>query len=571
MRDSMQRGGPDDCGSYVDLENHVFLGHRRLALIDLSVGGHQPKSISEGKIQIVYNGEVYNYKELKSQLISLGYSFYTESDTEVILTAYQEWNTDCFSRFNGMFALAIYDKIKNKLILARDHAGIKPLYYSIRQGKLYFASEIKAFKTLKPDWPEREDWKIYFLAFGHLPEPVTTLRDVRPLPKASYLEYHIKTQETGLHTHYHYKHAIQNISPREAFEWTRAALDQSIKRHLISDAPIGLFLSGGIDSSLLTLLAKPYLGDQLKTLSIYFEDEKFSEKKYQDIIIKKTGAHHQSYCVSQSEFDKLLPDALQAMDQPSTDAINTYFISKYAHDFGLTAVLSGIGADELFGGYPSIKKAAIKRAMSYLPSSIVSIAGSLSFDKYHKLQYVHDDTSTGEYLFYRGFFDYRSIAAILDAAEDDVRSTIQSLNTIAWNGQSAMERASDIEYHYYMQNQLLKDADYMSMWHGLEIRVPFLDKELIALTFSLPPALRFSDVKPKYVLTEAYKEVLPVEIWNRTKQGFTFPFSTWLKKNQVALPQNPIERKYFDLFNHDKLTWSRYWAVKLCGMNNHSG
>ena len=563
MRDSMHRGGPDDTGLYHDSTNHVWLTHRRLSIIDLSYAGHQPMSILDGKIHIVYNGEIYNYKELKSELKALGRSFHTQSDTEVILQSYLQWDTDCFDRFNGMFALALYDITKNELILARDHAGIKPLYYSVQGESIYFASEVKAFNALKPGWKERIDWRIYFLAFGHLPEPITTLEGVQHLAKGSYLRYDLKEKKYSITKYHKPTHQYSKSSLQDLLVQVRETLDQAVQSHLISDAPIGLFLSGGIDSSLLTLLAKKYCGDQLKTLSIYFDSEKYSEKKYQDIIIKKSGAHHQSFLVTKEEFDQNLPDALAAMDQPTTDGINSYFISKYAHEYGLKAVLSGIGADELFGGYPSIKLSAWKNALQKLPSVALTTLANAASDKIKKITYLSHPSSTNDYLFYRGLHTTSSIAQILDIEESEVKSTLSSLPALAWNGEDRKEKAASIEYDLYMQNQLLRDSDFISMWHALEIRVPFLDKDLVSLVQSIPSALRFSDVKPKYMLTEAFKDILPVEIWNRPKQGFTFPFSHWMKENELAKPLDKTEIKYFNLFLDDRLSWSKYWAIKL--------
>lgn len=563
MRDSMYRGGPDDSGIFQNEQNQVWLAHRRLAIIDLSSAGHQPMADPSGRLHMVYNGEIYNYKEIKSELTALGRSFNTQSDSEVILQSYLQWGTDSISRFNGMFALVIYDTIKNELILARDHAGIKPLYYSVQGESLYFASEIKAFKALKPEWKKRNDWKIYFLAFGHLPEPITTLEGIQHLAKGSYLRYDLKEKKYSITKYHKPTHQYSKSSLQDLLVQVRETLDQAVQRHLISDAPIGLFLSGGIDSSLLTLLAKKYCGDQLKTLSIYFDSEKYSEKKYQDIIIKKSGAQHQSFLVTKEEFDQNLPDALAAMDQPTTDGINSYFISKYAHEYGLKAVLSGIGADELFGGYPSIKMSAWKSAFQKLPSFIRDTAALAASDKMKKISYLTGHSSTSDYLFYRGLHTISSIARILDIEEAEVKSSLSSLPSLAWNGEDRKEKAASIEYDMYMQNQLLRDSDFMSMWHALEIRVPFLDKELVALVQRIPSAWRFSDVKPKYMLTEAFREILPIEIWNRPKQGFTFPFAQWLKESEIAKPVNKTEKKYFDLFLADKLSWSKYWVIKL--------
>lgn len=565
MRDSMIHGGPDDAGMYIDTDYHIFFGHRRLSIIDLSEGGHQPKSNPTSTVHLVYNGEIYNYKDLRKELMSLGKSFQTQSDTEVILHAYDQWGTDCFSRLNGMFTLAIWDQRRKKMILARDHAGIKPLYYSVQGDRLYFASEVKAFKALKPNWPVRKDWKVYFLAFGHLPEPVTTLEEVQPLPKASYMEYDLPSHTFSTHTYYSYYHRLNSsITPKEAEEHVKYHLNNAVRRHLISDAPIGLFLSGGIDSSLLTLLAQPELGDHLKTLSIYFNEEKYSEKKYQDIIIQKTKAHHQSFLVTQSEFDESLPDVLHAMDQPSTDAINSYFISKYAHEYGLKAVLSGLGADELFGGYPSILQSRNQQVLKALPSYCLSWAENLNSDKFRKISFLAQKNKIGEYLFYRGLHSVQQIAHFTGSYESEVIQSLNQLDTSNWNGEDRKEKASYLDFHFYMQNQLLKDSDFMSMWHSLEIRVPFLDKELLSLVLALPSAIRFDDHQPKKLLIQSFVDILPESIWNRPKQGFTFPLSQWLLNNELAKPQSQTEEEKFNLFQKGNLSWSRYWSVVLC-------
>ncbi len=563
MRDSMHRGGPDDAGSYIDPGSAVHLGHRRLSFIDLSSAGHQPMASQDEKVQLIYNGEFYNYKEIRQELIQLGHRFITNSDTEVILGAYLQWGTDCFVRMNGMFAVALWDARSHELILARDTAGIKPLYYSIQGDRLYFASELKGFTALNPDWPEHPDWKIYFLAFGHLPEPITRLKEVVPLAKGTILKFNTHTSTYTIQS-FIPKHTTKSIATyEEATANIRSVLEQAVQRHLISDAPIGLFLSGGIDSSILTLLAQPHLGSQLKTLSIYFEEEKYSEKKYQDLIVQKTGAHHQSFLVTAKDFNTHLPDALAAMDSPSTDALNTYFISKFAHEYGLKAVLSGIGSDELFGGYPSMQQSKWYHRLIKLPSALLALADRASLDKYRKVSFAAHKSSTGEYLFYRGLHDSRSIADILELDEAEVHQALDRLVPVQWNGEDHLEKACGLEYHLYMQNQLLKDADYMSMWHGLEIRVPFLDQALVDLVHTIPSALKYSETRPKDLLIQSFKDILPAAIWNRPKQGFTFPFAQWLKDNEYAQPQSRTEEKYYQLFLQHRLSWSRYWAILL--------
>ena len=564
MRDAMYRGGPDDSGVYIDEELNLALGHRRLSLIDLSPLGHQPMMDEEKKIIIVFNGEIYNYRVIRDQLIIKGYHFQSNSDTEVIISAYQEWGFDCFVKFNGMFALVILDKNKNQLIFARDHAGIKPLYYSIDKGSLYFASEIRAFKKINPNWKENPDWKKYFLLFGHLPEPVTTLENVQPLQKGHYAVVNIRDLSFSLHPFYqpNYQYCIQDT--KEAIDTVREKLIAAVERHLISDAPIGLFLSGGIDSSLLTIIAKPFLQDNLHTLSIVFEDEKFSEKQYQDIIIQQTGAQHRSYIVTENEFSNSLPDILEAMDQPSNDGINSYFISKYAKEYGLKAVLSGIGADELFGGYPSFYRNETLLRSRLIPKFMFGLANLFPDDKRKKITFLQLKNAMGNYLFNRGFFIPAQIAQLLDCTENEIWQLIEKIAFPGFvNKLNPQEQVSYTEINLYMQNQLLKDTDYMSMWHSVEVRVPFLDKELMATMYSIHPSVRYNSSQIKHLLIKAFEKELPTSIWQRPKQGFTFPFEKWMKNinlNSVATGNGEkLKRGLINGNTH----WSRYWAYFL--------
>ena len=302
MRDAMHRGGPDDAGIFMHPALPLALGHRRLSLIDLTAAGHQP--MMDAELTIVFNGEIYNYQELRSTLKHYGHQFTTESDTEVILKAYRHWGIDAFAFFNGMFALAIWDETKQQLILARDHAGIKPLYYYIDHRCLYFASEIRAFQHSGKLFEENDKWQSAFLTFGHLPEPITTLKSVVPLAKGTVLIIDVPSLKTKSHTFFNWKFTGQLTNEQEALALMRETLEEAVRRHLISDAPIGLFLSGGIDSSLLTLIAAHTQKENLHTLSIVFNEKAFSEEKYQQLIIQKTNAQHQSFLVTKNIFNE---------------------------------------------------------------------------------------------------------------------------------------------------------------------------------------------------------------------------------------------------------------------------
>ena len=564
MTDCMKHGGPDDKGIYTDNELPLALGHRRLSFLDLSKAGHQPMSDLDNKLQIVFNGEIYNFSELKDELKIKGHIFKTTCDTEVILKAYLQWGKDCFSKFNGMFALALFDKRSSQLLLARDHAGIKPLYYSITGNCLYFASEVRAFTALNPQWPENESWKIYFLTFGNLPEPVTTLQNVVPLQKGKLLIISLPdlsvTEE--IFACFTFESKIGTLS--EAVRTVKEKLTAAVDRHLISDAPIGLFLSGGIDSSLLTLLANRTLKHNLHTISIVFDEEKFSEAKFQKIIIDKTGARHSSYTVNKDEFYQSVPDILQAMDQPSIDGINSYFICKYAKKIGLKAVLSGIGADELFGGYNSFNIDNKIKLLKKLPSFVLTSAEKLPDFRKKKLVFLSRKDMLGEYLLRRGVYTPRQVAAILNCTAEEVNKIISRVDV---SGAGLLQDARDViswgEQHLYMQNQLLKDTDFMSMWHGVEVRVPFLDKQLMQAVHSIAPSVKYDRVIKKHLLIKAFADILPKEIYERKKQGFAFPLEKWISAVQTTHQRKKAFTKKLRQVKSGQIKWGHYWAYLL--------
>lgn len=567
MANAMQRGGPDDEGYFVDNFLSVAFAHRRLSLIELSNLGHQPMFDDTNNIVLVFNGEIYNFKTIRSELIALGFRFKSNSDTEVIINSYKQWGINCINKFNGMFAFVLLDKQKQKIFLVRDYNGIKPLYYTIQNDELIFSSEVRAFKALNPTWEENTNWKKYFLLFGHLPEPITTLKDIYPLEKASYLEYDLNIKKLSIHKYFSipYNYTIKN--EQEAVEKIKHTLIESIERHLISDAPIGLFLSGGLDSSLLTLIAKPFVGNNLKTLSIVFEDEKFSEKKYQDIIINATGAHHQSFIVKEEDFLNNLPDILEAMDQPTTDSINTYFITKFAKEYGLKAVLSGIGADEIFGGYNSFYRAKQIKQLQKLPNAVLALANLVPDERIKRVSFLKDKSGVGEYLLNRGFYTINQVAQLLDCSTCEVKDAYKNIINLApkeLNELNHQERVSFFERNFYMQNQLLKDTDFMSMWHSVEVRVPFLDKELMNLAYSIPPSIRYNTNLKKHILIKAFEDILPKEIWNREKQGFLFPFEKWMKNFKTTDKKSLQQHQ---LFLQNKLHWSHYWCYLLTNEN----
>jgi asparagine synthase (glutamine-hydrolysing) len=565
MCGAQQHGGPDDEGIFHDDQAGLVFGHRRLSIIDLSQNGHQPMADADQKAWITFNGEIYNYPDLKKELSTLGAKFKSDSDTEVILQAYLHWGTAAFSKLRGMFAFALYDIKKAITYLVRDTAGIKPLYYSTANRTLSFASEVRAFKAVGLQTENDGGWQIRLLAFGHIPEPYTTLKNVFSLPKGHFLSWNNVTAQYTLNS-YQSQSALNIITDiNEARQLISESLNNSVKRQLIADAPIGVFLSGGIDSSLITLLANQHKKEQLKTISIFFDEKNYDERGYQQIITNKTNGQNFLHLVKQNDFEASFPQIMNAMDMPTTDGINSWFISKYAHDDGLKAVLSGIGADEFFGGYPSFKRIKLLSYLRKLPSRLLKAFSSFAPDNYKRLSFLSVDSLVADYLVLRGLFLPSDIAAILDTDTKHINEVLfASADSLAPRNYNE-EHASWLETHLYMQNQLLRDTDVMSMNHGLEVRVPFLDEDFTQLTQSIAPNIRFDAQQPKKLLIDSFSDLLPAEIWNRPKMGFTFPLQQWMKgSTQISDINNYKGQKAQDIiqqFKNNNLHWSKAFAL----------
>ncbi|MFN5418903.1 MAG: asparagine synthase (glutamine-hydrolyzing), partial [Sphingomonadales bacterium] len=327
MTRALQHGGPDGSGLYVNEALGYSLGHRRLSVIDTSPAGAQPMHSGQGRFCISYNGEIYNYLALRDQLQQLGYAFSSNTDTEVILNGYAQWGLDLLPRLKGMFAFVLVDNEKGQLIAARDAMGIKPLYMARRGGDVYFSSEVRAFTAVEEGWEPNPEWRVWFLTFGFLPEPITTLQKVRPLPKGHYYLYDLHSGEAteavwyvpGASTNATLATpaAAASLSAQEATTLTRQYVTEAIERHLVSDVPVGVFLSGGIDSGIITAVAAAHLrqkGLPLDTLSIDFEDETCSEKPYQQAMAAAAGTRHHSLLVREEDFAEAWDDIYASLD-----------------------------------------------------------------------------------------------------------------------------------------------------------------------------------------------------------------------------------------------------------------
>lgn len=565
MLKSMAHGGPDDEGIYQS--DQILFGHRRLSIIDLSPAGHQPMISDDGQIIITFNGEIYNFCTVKDKLIAKGHSFITHSDTEVIIYAYKEWGRGMFNYLEGMFALAIYDKEKQILLLARDHAGIKPLYFYRGDNQFVFASEVRAFQFIE-DCKENPDWKILFLAFGSMPAPFTTFDQVFQLAKGSYLELNLNDLSYNVNSY-----SKQDINPSTiiqcqdlALNSIREKMESALKDHLIADAPLGVFLSGGIDSSLLTLLADKYKTGGLNALSVNFKEADFDEKPFQNLVLQNTTAtQHVSYEVNEDMFVNKLDDIWNAMDQPSIDGVNSYFVSKCAKENGLKAVLSGIGADEYFGGYGSFSRVGFLPLLRFVPLKKIWSRFFTKIPALHRSGYLCIPGAVGDYLFLRGIHAPDTIAKLLGISEQKVWRVLKNISVCVPANLTRGQYASFLETEFYMSNQLLKDTDCMSMWHSLEVRVPFLDQQLLKQAERIDSEIRFKSDSPKFLLTASFKDVLPPQIVHRRKQGFTFPFKVWLKNRSKLFlkffTDNEEANRIHKKFMSDEVHWSKFWSV----------
>ncbi|MFN0082672.1 MAG: asparagine synthase (glutamine-hydrolyzing) [Ferruginibacter sp.] len=565
MCEILKHGGPDDGGIFISEQEHLVLGNRRLALMDLTSAGHQPMHYAQ-RFTITYNGELYNFRTLRKTLQEAGLVFKTNSDTEVILAAFAKWNTQSFSKLNGMFAFALWDNEEKKLYLVRDATGIKPLYYSTHNGGICFASEMRGFKPV--DYLDENNNKVavYQLAYGFIPEPITTLKHVKPLPKGCYFMYDCNTQLTTLQAFAFFSFNNTICNHKEAQEKIFTTTEDAVARQMLADEEVGIFLSGGTDSAILAKLANNHPLKKLHTISIYFEEAKYSEKKYQNLVADELKSTHHSILLREADFHAHFLDVIRAMDMPTCDGINTWFISRFASSIGLKAVLSGIGADELYGGYPSFARMQKTLLMHKAPDALLGLSANLDLKKYNRLAYLRMEGIRGVYLFLRGHFTPTQIAEQLGAYEKDVWTMLASAPTSpTLSNIGIRNKASWMEFNIYMQDQLLRDADVMSMAHGLEIRVPFLDNEVIKTAFSITENIKFGGKLPKQLLTDTFKKLLPEAIWQRPKMGFSFPFNEWLKNSplvhDLAGSKNTAAQKAVKDFMNGELHWSRVMSL----------
>lgn len=575
MNAAQARRGPDDEG--VETVGLVTLGHRRLSIIDLSSAGHQPFRFEgkKGSYTLSFNGEIYNFEALKKELEKREYSFKTKTDTEVICALYDAHGVEGFKKMRGIFAFALWDEAKERAVLVRDHFGVKPLYYYQSGSMLAFASSVRALASSGVFRPEgNNDAKIGFLLFGSVQEPHTTVKNVLSLPagyvgiwdgKLLELKPYFSPVESFLNS------ARPHINFNDAVAEVRKRMEEAVRLNLVSDAPLGIFLSGGLDSSVLAALAARERTVPVTTLSISFDESEYNEKAFQDLVAKRIKSDHREVRLRKQDFFDSFDSIFDAMDQPTVDGINTYFVSKAAHDAGLKVVLSGLGSDEMFMGYSHFKRASFVSNLWKLPKSVRVLflsAARLGGVQYRKLEFLKERGWIGQYGIFRGLFSPDEAAHLAGcstaAVSDYIRRASEELETSTGGhlGELESEQAlSYLELVLYMRNQLLRDTDVMSMRHSIEARVPFLDTELVRYVTSLSPKLKLQGDFNKQLLTEAVRDLIPREVFERKKMGFTFPFAEWLKSAPDGLlGDGPGTKSLSSRFKKGQLHWSRAWA-----------
>jgi asparagine synthase (glutamine-hydrolysing) len=576
----IQHRGPDAEGFYFSEDNKVGLAHRRLSILDLSINANQPMFSANGRYCIVYNGEVYNFNELKEQLKDKGASLRTTSDTEVILELFIQQGPSCFEKMNGMFAFAIYDIEERCLILSRDHVGIKPLFYYQDKENFIFASELKVIKSLMADKLTVNKKAIpYFLHLGFIPQPMTIYDDTYKFPSAHYIKIYAEKIFFDLSKQIKpFWNLTDTIEPatinseKIAKEQLNSLLLDSVEKQLISDVPIGTFLSGGVDSSLITALAaKLSPNKKIQTFSIAIDTGKFNESVYAKKVAKHLQTEHYEFQIKEKEIVELVNELLPTYDEPFADssAFPTMIVSRLAKQH-VTVALTGDGGDELFHGYGMYNWAKrLANPLIPLLKQPLFVVSKVMGDKYHRAGNMF------------AFSDIRNINSHIFSQEQYffTEQELENLlvndpfNFISLNAKPTMARHLSVadnqsfwDFNTYLKDDLLVKVDRASMQYSLETRVPLLDYRLVEFAFNLDDRLKINNGSMKYLLKEVLYDYVPKEFFDRPKQGFSIPLNKWLRTDLKYLVD-----KYTSQEIIEKYDFVNYTAVKKLKAQYYSG
>lgn len=582
MSSAQRHRGPDAGGFYAG--DRVAFGHRRLSIIDVSAAAIQPMCNEDGTVRLTYNGEIYNFRELRTELASKGHSFQSQSDTEVIVHGYEQWGVEgLLQRLRGMFAFGLYDS-RRGLFLARDRMGIKPLYYFVSGETLLFASEVRALLASGRVPNEKDPEALAgFLIMGSVPSPRTIIKNVRCLAPGHYLAW----EDGRLHIHKYWDLQFDPSGTNHEADLNET-LQDTVTRHLVSDVPLGVFLSGGVDSAALVSLAtRAYRLNRLplKTLTVVFQEKALSEGSAAREVANQCGTAHQEILVTESDFRNAIPSIFAAMDQPTNDGVNTYFVSKAARQAGLTVVLSGLGGDEVFWGYRHYRllggglrwlgrlPAPVRRVVTGTAAAVGRARGR---ESWARLAYLSRKASPTElYLSIRGFFAPRQVARLLGIGPAELRAAVDG--SFELDRPPGANGFNYLEFKRYMHDQLLRDTDVFSMAHSLEVRVPFLDHNIVEYAARVNPVRKIANGVNKPLLVNAIDNPLLREAGVRKKQGFSFPMDSWMKRYSGELEEMSRGSDHVDRgevralwksFRDGRLHWSRAWALAVLGASN---
>ena len=565
MQSALRHRGPDDTDIFLSADGHAGFVHARLAILDLSSAGHQPMSSADGRYTITFNGEIYNFRDLRAGLEKEGEAFQTNTDTEVILKLFARDGAECVRELEGMFAFAIWDSIERSCFMARDPLGIKPLYYHTEPASIVFASEVRALQMSGRVPHELNAQALFgYLMYGSVQEPDTLLKDVCCLPAGHWLEWRNGALRQRKYWDVEFKR--DRPIPAEPQSFVRRAFSDSVSRHLVSDVPVGIFLSGGIDSTAILAVAQKDHGLKARTFCISFDDPTFNEGDVAARTAAHFGAEHSDLRLGASKGRELVKEFLARSDQPSVDGFNTFCVASHANAHGMKVVLSGLGGDELFGGYPSFQKVPKlvgwgRRAQWLGPLSRLGGAAMERFatqPRWRKFgTFLCSAPSNGSaYWSVRGIFTPPEAAALVReyTGVEPSETLPYAQNFFGVEPQpTAGDEISALELSKYMRNQLLRDSDVMSMAWGLELRVPFVDRKLVDEISSVPASVRLR--LGKQLLLDAIPEI-PSWVAEQPKRGFTFPFEQWLREEWSELFRQGDSRGSVPL-----LTWYRRWCL----------
>jgi asparagine synthase (glutamine-hydrolysing) len=537
MCDQIRHRGPDDHGDHVD--GGCAIGMRRLAIIDLNTG-HQPITNEDGSLWVVFNGEIYNYQELRADLIARGHRFTTNSDTEALLHLYEEYGPDGIDRLRGMFAYAIWDARRRELLLVRDRFGKKPLYYAVLPQGLYFASELKCLRTAGiPLDVDAEALRLYF-RFSYIPDPLSPFTQVKKLEPGSWLTY---SANGAVHRGRYWKLPAPTeretvTDPAEMYQRTRQVFDESVRLRMIADVPLGAFLSGGIDSSSVVASMALQSQEPIKTFSIGFEESDYNELEYAAAVATRYQTDHHTLTVRPDSVD-LVPRLVWHFDEPFADssAIPTYLVSKFAAEH-VKVVLTGDGGDELFAGYPNLLALDGHRKFDSIPQplrrAIGAASGWLPYHAYGKnyLWMISRPSALERYFEYTYIQHYPSLNLLengwmMPLDEANIRRTFA--DCLLPGRADIVTQALYFEATAKLTGDMLVKVDRMSMANSLEVRCPLLDHKLAELAAGIPPSWKMRGGVGKYCFIEAMKPRLPDVVWNRPKRGFSVPIREWLR------------------------------------------